>query len=313
MQCKKCGFEVRDNAFCLNCRNPVYSNIHRVNWKNENRAEHDVKNKEKCKENYKRNEEKHVEKHEVEHEVQLDEMPEEEPIEEPKEEPEEILEDKFENNYKAACEEKSGKCRNATDDEWCCRKGIFIIPWFLIVIPFLIMVTSEDTVMLAVFLFFLSLIVYLFIIRPIQCRMADNKYEDLIRELKQTIPEYDKMIEEWQNTSITQTCMEFMTEKYWNLEALDSLISLVEGKRAETFKEAINLYEDIQHQNRMETMQQEQLSISRDTNKRITSIQQTAANTERYAKKAAHSAKVGNVINTVNTVQLHNISKHTKK
>ena len=167
--------------------------------------------------------------------------------------------------------------------------------------------------MLFVFLFFLSLIVYLFIIRPIQCRRADNKYEGLIRELKETIPEYDRMIEEWQNTSVTQTCMEYMTEKYWNLKALDSLISLVEGKRAETFEEAINLYEDIQHQSRMEAMQQEQLSVSRDTNKRITSIQQTAANTERYAKKAAHSAKVGNVINTVNTVQLHNISKHTKK
>lgn len=42
-------------------------------------------------------------------------------------------------------------------------------------------------------------------------------------------------------------------------------------------------------------------------------IEKHAANMERYAKSTAHSAKVGNVIGVINTIQLHNVSKNTKK
>ena len=149
---------------------------------------------------------------------------------------------------------------------------------------------------------------------------AENWFKEDTENYTKQVNESDEFIKKWENAPETVECYSFLTKEYWDSEKIDYLISLVECKRADSLKEAINLYEEIQYRNRMENMQQEQLSAMKETNQRITSLQETtatlekhAANTERYAKSAAHSAKVGNVIGAVNTVQLHNVSKHTKK
>ena len=159
---------------------------------------------------------------------------------------------------------------------------------------------------------------HIYVILPKQREKGELKYSEVINEAQRKVSEYEKKFNEWKEAPETTICSDYLPIDYWN--EIDSLITLVESKRADTLKEVINLYENIQHQSRMENMQQEQLAVTRETNDRITALQHTtehiekhAANTERYAKSTAHSAKVGNVIGVINTIQLHNVSKNTKK
>ena len=97
MYCSNCGFKVCDDAaFCSKCGKQIHANGGRESYENKNEAV--------C-------EEEHEDKYENK--------------------PEEILEEMFESNYEAACEEKYGECRTATDDEWYCRKKVFVMPVLL--------------------------------------------------------------------------------------------------------------------------------------------------------------------------------------
>lgn len=181
-------------------------------------------------------------------------------------------------------------------------------------------ITDENIISYLVGIFAACIGLYFVLLRHFIIKIADSKYGSKIAMLEQSTIEKQNAYETFTVSLEAKNCYEFMTGKYWNQNAIDGFISIIESKRADSFKEAANIYENSLHQERMEEMQREQLAYSKETVERMSSLQATtermekhAANTERYAKSAAHSAKVGNVIGAVNTVQLHNVSKHTKK
>lgn len=57
-----------------------------------------------------------------------------------------------------------------------------------------------------------------------------------------------------------------LPEKYLNLNAISAIYDMIEGQRADTIKEAINVYETTMHQQRMEQGQKEQLKQQKVNN-----------------------------------------------
>ncbi len=69
----------------------------------------------------------------------------------------------------------------------------------------------------------------------------------ILQKIHATQVEYTEQIAPW------------YPEKYCYIEAIEFFVNMVENYRADTLKEAINLYEDTMHKNRMELAQKESL------------------------------------------------------
>lgn len=126
-----------------------------------------------------------------------------------------------------------------------------------------------------------------------------------------------KKIVESDNMAVLQ---EIIPEMYMNVDAVENFLALIQNKRAESLKEAINLYEDIKHKEEMMMKQNEALELQHQSldmlanqaemqkqqmanfsdfqKKQLKSQQKLVA----QSKKLSKQARYGNVVGTVNMV-----------
>ncbi len=85
----------------------------------------------------------------------------------------------------------------------------------------------------------------------------------------------------------------YLTAAYCKLHTVECLMKLLESGRANTLKDALNLYEDILHKARMEELQQQQLLIGQD-------ILKNQDLQKKYAQQTVQSAYLTNGLIVLN-------------
>lgn len=100
-----------------------------------------------------------------------------------------------------------------------------------------------------------------------------------------------------------QKSLNYLAKEYWDSETIKYLIGVIKNRRADTLKEAINLYEDYLHKAKVEAMQNKQLVVTENLTNMVG--EQLVANKEqmerieqmsRIAKSADRAAKLSAVI-----------------
>lgn len=129
--------------------------------------------------------------------------------------------------------------------------------------------------------------------------------EDKIHSLQQAL---QKICEE----ESSRFMMEYLPKDYCNLDAISSFITYLENKRADTFKEAINVYEDEKHKSKMQEMQQVSVDKLNTQSKMMAmSIEQQAQwqkeNAQRQERMIANSQKINEEIRFGNAVSVINL------
>ena len=79
-------------------------------------------------------------------------------------------------------------------------------------------------------------------------------------------------------------------KEYFNMDTIDCFIEYLHKQRADSLKEAKNLFEEEMHRARMEQAQQEMLESARNTERAALNTENAALSTERAAKIAAENA-----------------------
>lgn len=120
-----------------------------------------------------------------------------------------------------------------------------------------------------------------------QIRAAEDREQEAKERIERLRTEYD---------------FDYLPEKYREPEALDFLIEVLQGRRATTLAEALNLYEEELHRRQMREIQEEQLRVQREqleTQRRQLEAQQeqTGALQEMEENRKAEAA--GKILGTV--------------
>ncbi len=120
----------------------------------------------------------------------------------------------------------------------------------------------------------------------------------------------DKELEVLLNNEGYVNIAKFIPDDYLHLHAINWFKTAVVNMRADSLKEAINLYEEMLHKQRLEDMQKEQIEIanaSLNAQQQQISIakrqEENSRKTAAYTQKIAKSAKYGNKVSTLNTLR----------
>ena len=112
-------------------------------------------------------------------------------------------------------------------------------------------------------------------------------------------------------------------EEYFDSDSVQFFIKMLTDKRADTFKEAVNLYEEYLHREYMENMQREQLSLqgqqlqqtqqlSAQMQEQTAYMQQISNNTKATAKAAKANAFISLAYGHSHSKKLKRIQKNTR-
>ena len=82
-----------------------------------------------------------------------------------------------------------------------------------------------------------------------------------------------------------------VSEKFKNIEAIDTLISYLREQRADNLKEAMNLYYEEEHRRKLEELAQEQLRLTAEATEMARQAAKSAKEAAESAEKAADSAE----------------------
>lgn len=131
-----------------------------------------------------------------------------------------------------------------------------------------------------------------------QKHIAVEEYTLLhVNPLKEQLNEHLRDTENFMNSENVISAENALPEKYFDIGIIICLIDYLECRRADSFKEAINLYEEEKHRLKMEEMQQSILDATERQSEILKDIEQNSANAAKSAKSAARTAKIGAVIN----------------
>lgn len=108
------------------------------------------------------------------------------------------------------------------------------------------------------------------LIFPFRKKMFSEHNQELQKEIRDTYDSnYDMLFEtyglldaRYQNyvsSEEMEACKQLIPDEYWNVEAINVIASFLRSRRADSIKEAINLYEQELHNQRMEEMQFNQM------------------------------------------------------
>lgn len=102
----------------------------------------------------------------------------------------------------------------------------------------------------------------------------------------------DKKVENLLSSEQFKTDIDFIPKKYRTSNAVSYIYNLLESQRADSFKEALNVYEDDLHKMRLENMHQQILEASRNAEIAARNAESAAANAESNSQNAAFYAAV---------------------
>lgn len=127
---------------------------------------------------------------------------------------------------------------------------------------------------------------------------AQNKYiVDHVEPLNIKLTEVKRSLSEILNDDKTIWAMDILQDKYFDLNAVTCFLNYLIYRRADSYKEAVNLYEEELHRFRMEELQESILENAEKTARITEQNAQTLKNVEASATSAARAAKIGAVIN----------------
>lgn len=123
---------------------------------------------------------------------------------------------------------------------------------------------------------------------------AERYIAEVIQPLMQKLQDYKDEIKELKESGLIEWAKDFVGEDLFYSKIISDLCDLVKGRRADSLKEALNLYEDAKYKARMEERQiaiQRASEISATEAKKQTEYSRvTAKNTAKTAKNTAKIA-----------------------
>lgn len=151
------------------------------------------------------------------------------------------------------------------------------------------------------FLYFMVLKKLHIVVNDKKIKKAQNDFEkDHIAPLKSKLNSQKKEIEDFLITDRVQWVGRTITRPYLHPDIIQSVIDYVRSGRADTLKEALNLYEEEAHRNRMEAMQQQVVNTTAQTASAITKQSSLISDLQQDVRTTTKSVKAGNVINLLN-------------
>ena len=124
-------------------------------------------------------------------------------------------------------------------------------------------------------------------------RVNEEYYNRKILPIVEESKQQEKVIEDFMKSEEMRNLSDIIPQKYLNLKAVLFLLEVLQTGRADSAKEAYNLYEEELHREKMQEMQEEQLDYARQTlheQKNQTKVQQ----------RISRQISYGNYINTKN-------------
>lgn len=198
--------------------------------------------------------------------------------------------------------EKKGKAEAKTlPKNW--KIGIGLIAGFI----FCISVTDDGpfmgSIILAVIMYFLmKLFASSLLYGTFFCeKEVEAKYQVFAQKHiapKQAI--LDRQLQEinaYLNTEECQWASKALPQNYFTYSTIQSIIQYLQSCRAETLKEALNLYEEEIHRQRMEDMQQQIVQSTAQTANEVNKQSSLLSDLQRTANNTNTSVKIGNLIN----------------
>lgn len=174
----------------------------------------------------------------------------------------------------------------------------FIALVFVFCIPLSYMIEDGELAMVIACVF--AGIIEIFILKAYNEHISNSYSDDSAVQEKEKI---EKNIKEYCEQPHTKESLNYLAKDYWDCETIKYLIEVIQNNRADTLKEAINLYEDYLHKAKVEAMQNKQLAATENLTNMVG--EQLAANKEqmerieqmsRIAKSADRAAKLSAVI-----------------
>ena len=128
----------------------------------------------------------------------------------------------------------------------------------------------------------------------------EEYYNQKISPIEKELKQQEKVILAFMNSVKMKNLSDVIPQKYLNLKAVLFLLEVLQTGRADSPKEAYNLYEEELHRERMQELQEEQLGYARETlheQKNQTEIQKKQYEVQ---KRISRQVSYGNYINTKN-------------
>ena len=131
-----------------------------------------------------------------------------------------------------------------------------------------------------------------------------------IKPLELNLNECNNELEMIFNEENTLWAIEALQEKYFDINAVTSFLTYLIHRRADCYKEAINLYEEELHRFKMEDLQQQILYNAEKTAQITEQNAETLKNVEYSTASAARVAKINAVINFATYANIRKIRKN---
>lgn len=124
-------------------------------------------------------------------------------------------------------------------------------------------------------------------------RINEEYYNQKILPIKKELNQQEKVILAFMNSDEMKNLSDVIPQKYLNLKAVLFLLEVLQTGRADSAKEAYNLYEEELHREKIQEMQEEQLDYARETLRE-------QQNQTKVQKRISCQVSYGNYINTKN-------------
>ena len=125
-------------------------------------------------------------------------------------------------------------------------------------------------------------------------RINEEYYNQKILPIKKELNQQEKVILAFMNSDEMKNLSDVIPQKYLNLKAVLFLLEVLQTGRADSAKEAYNLYEEELHREKIQEMQEEQLDYARETLRE-------QQNQTKVQKRISRQVSYGNYINTKNS------------
>lgn len=124
-------------------------------------------------------------------------------------------------------------------------------------------------------------------------RINEEYYNQKILPIKKELNQQEKVILAFMNSDEMKNLSDVIPQKYLNLKAVLFLLEVLQTGRADSAKEAYNLYEEELHREKIQEMQEEQLDYARETLRE-------QQNQTKVQKRISRQVSYENYINTKN-------------
>ena len=120
-------------------------------------------------------------------------------------------------------------------------------------------------------------------------------------------------VNDFANSDKVRWAEDVVGSEFFSVDRVETLYNFISSKRADSIKEAINLYDVHQHQQKMENMQTEVLLLNRNMSKEMQNQTKEIYNQSKNLREIGKNTKSASRMNKVNVLINYKIYKNTNK